>query len=314
MKKKYYAIKVGAKTGIFYDTWDVVSKLVKGYPKAVYKGFNSEEAAKQYLSNSNTTSTTTTQSKGKRKYYAITLGVKTGIFYDTWDNVKKYVLGTASEYKAFKDRESAEKYFNGDAVISTINGTAQQSTPSKASSELSTTKLDRSSSNLTTGTKGKSTDDSVNGVELYPKNVLVVYTDGSYNSKTNKFSWAFIGTKNGEEIYHDTGTNTPSILNLQNVSGEITAVSKALKWAKSKGYRKLIIRYDYNGLGNFESEVWEAKNLITQKFVREVKDYRNKGMTITFEKVKAHSGLDDFNARVDELVSATSGVHKKDNK
>lgn len=43
-KKRYYAVKVGKKKGI-YESWDECSKQVKGYPGAEYKGFVTRKEA-----------------------------------------------------------------------------------------------------------------------------------------------------------------------------------------------------------------------------------------------------------------------------
>jgi ATP-dependent DNA helicase PIF1 len=48
---KYYAVKVGKRTGIFHD-WDEVKNLVIGYPGAKHKSFKTEQAAIEYLSKS----------------------------------------------------------------------------------------------------------------------------------------------------------------------------------------------------------------------------------------------------------------------
>lgn len=48
-KKKVYAVKKGKKTGIF-QTWEECKASVDGYPGAEYKGFLTEEEAKEYLS------------------------------------------------------------------------------------------------------------------------------------------------------------------------------------------------------------------------------------------------------------------------
>ena len=47
-KKKVYAVKKGIVTGIFYN-WDDCKASVDGYPGAEYKGFATEEEAKDYL-------------------------------------------------------------------------------------------------------------------------------------------------------------------------------------------------------------------------------------------------------------------------
>lgn len=49
-KKKIYAVKKGKQAGLFYS-WDECKESVRGYPGAEYKGFETEEEAKNYLEN-----------------------------------------------------------------------------------------------------------------------------------------------------------------------------------------------------------------------------------------------------------------------
>ena len=49
MSKKYYAVKKGKEIGIFED-WNYCKSLVQGFSGAVYKGFDSLEEAKNYMS------------------------------------------------------------------------------------------------------------------------------------------------------------------------------------------------------------------------------------------------------------------------
>jgi len=56
MKKKYYAVAKGRKTGIF-TSWDDCKKQVNGFSGAIFKSFKSIQDAKEFLqkhSNSNT--------------------------------------------------------------------------------------------------------------------------------------------------------------------------------------------------------------------------------------------------------------------
>lgn len=46
---KYYAVKKGVKSMVIVRTWDECSKLVTGYPGAVYKSFTTEEEALAFL-------------------------------------------------------------------------------------------------------------------------------------------------------------------------------------------------------------------------------------------------------------------------
>lgn len=48
MSKKVYAVKIGRKTGIFYN-WDECNKQVKGFSGAIYKSFKNINDAKEYL-------------------------------------------------------------------------------------------------------------------------------------------------------------------------------------------------------------------------------------------------------------------------
>ena len=49
MSRKFYAVKKGKETGIFED-WDYCKSLVQGFSGAVYKGFETLEEAKNYMS------------------------------------------------------------------------------------------------------------------------------------------------------------------------------------------------------------------------------------------------------------------------
>ena len=50
MKKKYYAIRKGRKSGIVVTSWDDCRRLVEGYSGAIFKGFTSwqEKEALQF--------------------------------------------------------------------------------------------------------------------------------------------------------------------------------------------------------------------------------------------------------------------------
>ena len=47
-KKKYYAVKVGTKPGI-YETWAECEAQTKGFSGAQYKSFSSLSEAEQYV-------------------------------------------------------------------------------------------------------------------------------------------------------------------------------------------------------------------------------------------------------------------------
>jgi len=47
-KKKYYAVRKGAQTGVF-DSWDICKLFVDGFPGAEYKSFSTKKEAVEYL-------------------------------------------------------------------------------------------------------------------------------------------------------------------------------------------------------------------------------------------------------------------------
>lgn len=55
MAKKFYAVKVGKKPGI-YETWAECQSQISGFSGAVYKGFSTREEATAFIGNAETKS------------------------------------------------------------------------------------------------------------------------------------------------------------------------------------------------------------------------------------------------------------------
>ena len=51
MAKKFYAVKVGKKPGI-YETWAECQSQISGFSGAIYRGFATQEEAMVFLKNS----------------------------------------------------------------------------------------------------------------------------------------------------------------------------------------------------------------------------------------------------------------------
>lgn len=67
-KKKIYAVKKGRQTGMFH-TWDECRRMVHGFPGAVYKSFESEQEASDYLNGNQTKQTFQTEDAGRLTAY-----------------------------------------------------------------------------------------------------------------------------------------------------------------------------------------------------------------------------------------------------
>lgn len=65
---KFYAVKSGKNVGI-YETWEECQEQVKGYPKAMFKGFRTKEEAQQYLSNGTSKKSDTLEDNSAVKVY-----------------------------------------------------------------------------------------------------------------------------------------------------------------------------------------------------------------------------------------------------
>lgn len=96
MAGKYYAVKTGAKTGIF-RTWEECKNSVNGYSGAVYKSFQTEEEAIAYMENRQEN-----------------VGVKPGDDQDERSRVKIYVDG--SYHKATKEFSYGMVVLKGEEV------------------------------------------------------------------------------------------------------------------------------------------------------------------------------------------------------
>lgn len=88
-KKKIYAVKKGKIVGIF-RSWDECKDSVNGYPGAEYKGFFTEEEAKEYLSGAEKRELNTSFEKGEECLENQIIAYVDGSF-DV--NIGKYAFG-----------------------------------------------------------------------------------------------------------------------------------------------------------------------------------------------------------------------------
>ena len=209
----------------------------------------------------------------KKKIYAVRKGHKTGLFY-TWDECKKAVHGySGAEYKGFLTKEEAEAFLNIGAAKTVTN------------KNYSTAAISMDSITLTTSTSDR----------------LVVYVDGSFDVKLQKYSFGcVILLEDGRIIKRSGNGDEPELLAIRNVAGEMLGAMYAVQWAFENGYSSVVIHYDYEGIEKWATGVWSAKNPHTRKYAAFMRQMQEK-IEVIFQKVKAHSG-DFYNERVDKLA------------
>lgn len=123
---------------------------------------------------------------------------------------------------------------------------------------------------------------------------VVIYVDGS-KTKDKKARWAYFAIDNSKVV--GFGSGKIDDLAAHNVTAELTAVMKAIEYAKNNGYDEIELRYDYEGIEKFVTGEWIAKDPFTKKYTDYVK---NSGVKIKF--VKTNKRKDALNLAVDALA------------
>lgn len=132
--------------------------------------------------------------------------------------------------------------------------------------------------------------------KLFP---VHVYTDGSFDSKTKKGSWAFAAIRSDALYFEDSGLISEEVES-HNIDGEIYAVLKACQWMDRENLEGISLFFDYIGVERWAKGEWQAKTNISQLYVKSVKPYLER---LTFQKVKAHQGQ-KWNEWVDSLAKS----------
>lgn len=199
-----------------------------------------------------------------KKIYAVKKGLITGLF-ETWEECKAAVDGySGAEYKSFKTWEEACVYL---------------------------------------GIEVPGTDKAV--PDEFPKDAdtLVTYVDGSYEHSLLKYAFGCVFLLPDKRILTEKGSgNNPDSAKLRNVTGEMLGAMFAVKWALKNGFRKIEIRYDYEGVEKWVTGAWKSKQTLTRKYAEAMRNWSGK-IAISFTKVAAHTNV-YFNEMADELAKS----------
>lgn len=199
-----------------------------------------------------------------KKIYAVKKGLITGLF-ENWDECKAAVDGySGAEYKSFKTREEACAYLGME-----VTG-AEEEVPDEFPKEA---------------------------------DALVTYVDGSYEHSLLKYAFGCVFLLPDKRILTEKGSgNNPDSAKLRNVTGEMLGAMFAVKWALKNGFRKIEIRYDYEGVEKWVTGAWKSKTELTRKYAETMRNWSSK-IAISFTKVAAHTNV-YFNEMADELAKS----------
>ncbi|MGN0382939.1 MAG: viroplasmin family protein [Eubacterium sp.] len=130
----------------------------------------------------------------------------------------------------------------------------------------------------------------------------IAYVDGSFNIKTNMFSYGIVLFYNGKELHFSQKFDDPKLASMRNVAGEIYGAWEAMKYAISNSIPSLIIYHDYEGIAKWCEGSWKTNKETTIAYKQYYDSIKDK-IHIEFRKVKGHSG-DKYNDLADELAKS----------
>ena len=132
------------------------------------------------------------------------------------------------------------------------------------------------------------------------------YIDGSYDSKTNAYSFGGILIMDGKEYPYKKKFEPDEYSSLRNVAGEIQGAGFIIAYAVKKGIKELHIFYDYLGIEKWFTHEWKANSKIAvdyQILADRVKDK----IKVYFHKVKSHTN-NHYNDYADKLAKEALGL------
>lgn len=230
-----------------------------------------------------------------KKYYAVKVGMTTGIF-ETWEECKASVEGyPGALYKSFKDLADAHAYMGWSGKQMSLFDITENSKTEQLSGA---DKIDYTpEQNEQTPDNDRPYSNSINAV---------AYVDGSFNVETGVFGYGVVMFFNNEESHFSDSFDDEEMASMRNVAGEIYGSMAAMEFAIKNKAKKLTIYHDYMGISKWCLGEWKTNKKGTIAYKR-FYDAAKKKINISFEKVKGHSG-DKYNDLADKLAKKACGI------
>lgn len=137
------------------------------------------------------------------------------------------------------------------------------------------------------------------------EDTVIAYVDGSFNLPEKIYGAGVVLIKDGnEECFKKSYSD--SFYTHRNVAGEVKASELAINLAIEKGYKKIIIYHDYQGIKSWADGDWKTNNELTKSYKTFI-DRKREEIQIGFVKVKGHSN-DKYNDLADRLAKDACGI------
>ena len=130
--------------------------------------------------------------------------------------------------------------------------------------------------------------------------VTKAYVDGSFNEKTNEYSFGVVLLHEGQEIHFKKSFPQDELSSMRNVAGEIKGAGFIILYCLNRGIKKLVVYHDYEGVSKWYQNEWKA-NLYGTKKYQEFANQVCDEIDVSFVKVKGHSN-DHYNDLADRLA------------
>lgn len=252
------------------------------------------------------------------KYYAVKVGRKCGIFR-SWDDCKAQVTGfSGAVYKSFPTLTEAEAYlglqdgYGSACPASRISHNVADKDAVTEYNELISAE-EGTFGIVTEGYVGATlfgaTEEDTFDAAKLAEDEMAAFVDGSYKLATKEFSYGAVLFYRGEAFELSGKSDDPDFAAMRNVAGEIMGSVKAMRFAIEKQIPRIHIYHDYEGIAQWCTGGWQAKNKCTQQYRMFYLQARRNGLDVVFHKVKGHSGV-EFNERADALAKAALGIEK----
>ena len=180
----------------------------------------------------------------KKKFYAVKVGRNPGI-YLSWKECEEQIKGfSGQEYKSFSNQEDAICYLNNDEICMDI---------------------DKKPDNVKTQ---EEIDEIIK--KCLNSDRVVAFTDGGYKGKEKIYGYGiYIIAPNEEKPVEICDiVRTEQFHNSNNIGPEVMAVINALDWALSNEYDKITVFYDYEGIGKWANNEWDASSEIANQLMK----------------------------------------------
>ena len=240
----------------------------------------------------------------KKNFYAVRVGLKTGIF-KTWDECSSYVGGyPGAKFKGFALLSEAEEFMNIGTLSENQKDINSESKKPKKIKKTYESKIDKDGYDvepIKSKAKVKCSKVYVDPSKVSEKFEYIAFVDGSYEKRNKIYGSGVIVLKDNldeHEVFYEAGYDE---WDQWNIVGELQAAKLAIKKADEAGVKNIAIYHDLKNISLWATGEWKAKNRYTQEYVRFIEEYSKK-LNIYFIKVRAHSTESIYNDLADEAA------------